>query len=40
MKVLVAELMDGEIIAQLAAATQVDVKYGLTHHELLAVIPS
>lgn len=40
MKVLVAELMDEEIIAQLAAATQVDVKYGLTSGELLAVIPS
>jgi D-3-phosphoglycerate dehydrogenase len=39
-RVLVAELMDEEIIAKLKAAVQVDVKYGLSHEELLEVIPA
>ena len=38
-KVLVAELMDEEAIDQLSAACQVDVKYRLSHEELLAIIP-
>ena len=38
-RVLVAELMDEEIIARLAAAVQVDVKYGLSHEQLLEIIP-
>jgi D-3-phosphoglycerate dehydrogenase len=39
-RVLVAELMDDEILAKLSAAAQVDVKYGLSHEELLEVIPA
>ena len=39
-RVLVAELMDEEIIAKLAAACQVDVKYGLSHEQLLEIIPA
>jgi D-3-phosphoglycerate dehydrogenase len=38
-RVLVAELMDEEIIAKLSAAVQVDVKYGLSHAQLLEIIP-
>lgn len=38
-RVLVAELLDAEAIAQLTAACQVDVKYGLSHEEMLATIP-
>jgi D-3-phosphoglycerate dehydrogenase / 2-oxoglutarate reductase len=38
-KVLVAELLDADAIAQLSAACRVDVKYKLSHEELLAVIP-
>lgn len=38
-KVLIAELMDDEAIAKLAAACRVEVKYGLTHEEMLRVIP-
>jgi D-3-phosphoglycerate dehydrogenase / 2-oxoglutarate reductase len=37
-KVLVAELMDEEVIAKLAAAVQVEVKYGLSHEQLLEII--
>ena len=36
---LVAELMDEEVIAKLTAAVQVDVKYGLSHEQLLEIIP-
>ncbi len=39
-RVLVAELMDEEIVAKLAAAVQVDVKYGLSHEQLLEIIPA
>ena len=39
-KVLVAELMDEKIIAKLEAVVQVDVKYGLSHEELLAITPA
>jgi D-3-phosphoglycerate dehydrogenase / 2-oxoglutarate reductase len=39
MKVLVAELMEDEAIAILKAECQVDVKYKLTHEELLEIIP-
>jgi D-3-phosphoglycerate dehydrogenase len=39
-RVLVAELMDEQIIAKLAAACQVDVKYGLSHEQLLEIIPA
>ena len=39
-RVLVAELMDEEIVARLAAAVQVDVKYGLSHEQLLEIIPA
>ena len=38
-RVLVAELLDDDAIAQLSAACQVDVKYGLSHEEMLAAIP-
>jgi len=38
-KVLVAELMEGDAIALLAAACSVDVKYALPREELLAIIP-
>jgi D-3-phosphoglycerate dehydrogenase len=38
-KVLVAELMDDEAIKLLQAACQVDVKYKLSHEEILAIIP-
>jgi D-3-phosphoglycerate dehydrogenase / 2-oxoglutarate reductase len=39
-RVLVAELMDEEILAKLSAAVQVDVKYGLSHEQLLEIIPA
>ena len=39
MKVLVAELMEDEAIDILKAECQVDVKYKLTHEELLKIIP-
>jgi D-3-phosphoglycerate dehydrogenase len=39
-RVLVAELMDDEILAKLRAACQVDVKYGLSHEQLLEIIPA
>jgi D-3-phosphoglycerate dehydrogenase / 2-oxoglutarate reductase len=39
-KVLVAELMDEEIIAKLKEAVQVDVKYGLTHDQLVEIAPA
>jgi D-3-phosphoglycerate dehydrogenase len=39
-RVLVAELMDDEILAKLKAVVQVDVKYGLSHEELLEIIPA
>jgi D-3-phosphoglycerate dehydrogenase len=38
-KVLVAELLDDDAIAQLSAACQPDIKYKLTHEEMLATIP-
>ena len=38
-KVLVAELMDERAIARLSEACAVDVKYGLSHEEMCAVIP-
>ncbi len=38
-KVLIAELMDDEPIAQLTAAYPADVKYGLSREEILALIP-
>lgn len=38
-KVLVAELLDDEAIAQLSAACPVDIKYRLSHEEMLATIP-
>ena len=38
-RVLVAELMDDEAIAQLSAACLVDVKYKLSREEILAIIP-
>jgi D-3-phosphoglycerate dehydrogenase / 2-oxoglutarate reductase len=39
-KVLVAELMDEEILAKLRAVVQVDVKYGLSHDQLLEIAPA
>jgi D-3-phosphoglycerate dehydrogenase len=38
-KVLVAELMDDEAIAQLSAACLVDVNYKLSREDILAIIP-
>jgi D-3-phosphoglycerate dehydrogenase len=38
-KILVAELMDKEAIAQLEAVCEVDVKYQLPREELLGIIP-
>ena len=38
-KVLVAELMDDDAIAQLTAVCAVDVKYKLTREQILAIIP-
>jgi D-3-phosphoglycerate dehydrogenase / 2-oxoglutarate reductase len=38
-RVLVAELLDDDAIAQLSAACRVDIKYKLSHEEMLAVIP-
>lgn len=38
-KVLVAELMDDEAIQLLQSACRVDVKYGLSREEILAIIP-
>lgn len=40
MKVLVAELMDEEILARLKAVVQADVKYGLSHEQLLEIAPA
>jgi D-3-phosphoglycerate dehydrogenase / 2-oxoglutarate reductase len=39
-RVLVAELMDEEIIAKLKEAVQVDIKYGLAHEQLLGIAPA
>jgi D-3-phosphoglycerate dehydrogenase len=39
-RVLVAELMDEEIVAKLESAVQVDVRYGLSHEQLLETIPA
>ena len=39
-KVLVAELMDEEIITKLRASVQADVNYGLSHEQLLEIAPA
>lgn len=38
-KVLVAELLGDDAIARLSEACQVDIKYGLSHEEMCAIIP-